>query len=124
MLENTRSNAMGDQAGACDRPKHVSTHARTLESPELESNAIDAHTSDSHTLASPSLGSVVAIWIIFAPTAACAAYALFTWASINRTRLNAIYAILLALFFAALFGSLLFGMTRRYLRGRRSSHAK
>jgi len=68
----------------------------------------------------PTLASVVAVWVIFAPTAACAVYALISWVRINRTRLNAIYAILLALFFAALFGSLVLGMTRRYLRGRRS----
>ncbi|MFQ5462936.1 MAG: hypothetical protein ACE5E5_09955 [Phycisphaerae bacterium] len=68
----------------------------------------------------PTLASVVAVWLIFAPTAACAAYALIGWVRINRTRLNAVYAILLALFFATLFGSFVFGMTRRYLRGRRS----
>ncbi|MHC5111885.1 MAG: hypothetical protein ACYTHJ_18620 [Planctomycetota bacterium] len=66
-----------------------------------------------------SLKGVLAIWLIFAPTALLAAVALIVWFSINFTRLNAIYAVLLALFFAGIFFFLVFGVFRRYMQERK-----
>ncbi|MGB0715414.1 MAG: hypothetical protein ACPGXK_06020 [Phycisphaerae bacterium] len=73
-----------------------------------------------HQSPKTSLGGVIMIWIIFAPTAVFAAIALILWTGLNDNALNAAYPVILALFFAGLFFLLVFGVARNYMRDRRN----
>lgn len=69
--------------------------------------------------AKTTLGGVIIIWIIFAPTAAFAAIALGLWLGLNDGPVNSAYPVFLALFFTLLFFVLVLGVVRNYFRERR-----
>ena len=64
------------------------------------------------------LGAVVAVWVIFAPTAIFGAYAFAMWARHISGTLQSLYAVFGAAFCALIFGAPVVGMTRRYLSRR------
>ena len=65
------------------------------------------------------LGAVVAVWVIFAPTAIFGAYAFAMWARHVSGTLQSMYAVFGAAFCAVVFGAPVVGMTQRYFSRRK-----